>query len=151
MEKTLSPFGIPNAYCLYDDYSSDFFIEVKGIRYPSVRHAVLSFKTADENVKKELSTILLPSDLKDYELAMPTPQYWSRDYVLRLMKVLTLKKFKERNDFWKVLEATGEVVLEDIRFTDEKVLDIEEVATLPNYRGKILMQVREKLTKQKAP
>ncbi len=150
VNKKFLPFGIKNAFCFYDDYNNDFSITVEGISYPSVRNALLSLKTESEEIKKEISKIKLPSDLKDYELLMPTPKYWSKTYVLVLMEALTLRKFKERKDFRDKLEATGDVYLNDEPMPGQGRFDIEEVLDEPNYRGKMLMRVRDKLRKQKA-
>ena len=143
------PFGIPNALFLYDDYPHP--ISVGGITYPSVRHAVLSFKTMVVKIKKEIAQTTLPSDLKDYELEMPAPRWWKKEFILGLGKILTLRKFKENPHLAEKLQATGETYLNDLPYSGQGDYGIKELTEVYNYRGNILMDVREILRKQKAP
>lgn len=138
--------------CFYDSYSTKGFeIEIDGIKYPSVRHAVLSFKTRAKEVRRKIAEIQFPSDLKEYEMSITPPRWWHPRFVLEIMESITLRKFEENPEFAQKLEATGDKELLDNRDKSEGKYDIQEVAWMVNYLGVILMKVRNTLRKQKAP
>ena len=149
MNKKPIPFGIPNAFFLYDDYySKDFPVYVNGLAYPSARQAVISFKTQSIETKRELGNLMLPSDLKDFEMSISTPRYWTKVYILSLYEELTIGKFLQNPEWKKCLIDSKDFYLDDIPFEGQGHYDIEELKNEKNYRGETLMRVRNKLIQQ---
>jgi predicted NAD-dependent protein-ADP-ribosyltransferase YbiA (DUF1768 family) len=135
-------FGVENAFCLLDDYIGGKACISAGIEFRSVRHAVLSHKTFDRRIKQILSSTILPADLKDLESLIPKPEYWNKDYILKKMHLWTLYKFKANPDFGVLLKNTGKLELIDNLHNNYGIAELKD---LPNYRGKILMDVRKLL------
>lgn len=151
MEK-ICPFGIENGIFLYDDYKGDFHITTinKEIRYPSVFHALLSFKTDYIEKQREIATTELPAILKEYERSLIAPPYWKKDFILDILETLTIQKFSENPALLKKLLATGDTELKDAPITGTNLFGIiDELADIENYQGKNLMKVRHRLRNEK--
>lgn len=151
MEQKLCPFGIENGLFLYDDYklNSPIILE-NGIAYPSVLHALLSRKTADFEKQKQIATIELPANLKDYERSLQAVDIWNERFILASLEEITEIKFYKNPSLLKRLLDTGDIELKDTPVTGPLLLGfIDDVASIENYRGKNLMKVRSILRNKK--
>jgi hypothetical protein len=144
--EVLKPFGIENGFFLLDDYlDDDLGYKTLGLCFPSVRHIVLSYKTKDPKIKKQISQTKLPADLKDFELSIETPDYWTPEYIYQKMYSWTLYKFEKNKVLGEKLKAINP---KDLKENLEKRYDIEELQKIvPDYRIAILTKVRERLFK----
>jgi hypothetical protein len=143
MADLLKPMGIENGLFLYDDYLVDSACITSEISFPSVRHVVLSSKTNDPQIKKKIAETKLPADLKDLELSIQTPDYWTAEYIYQKMFYWTLYKFKKNKEFGEKLKAIDPSSLQE---TAKHHYGIKElVDNFPNYRVEILIEVRKKI------
>ncbi|MEK7228076.1 MAG: hypothetical protein AAB681_01825 [Patescibacteria group bacterium] len=146
----ISSFLNTGNICFYDSYiTQGFSVEIDGIKYPSVRHAVLSYKTESVEERGRIAAMIFPSDLKEYEMLLPAPKYWKTDFVLKTFEEVTFRKFMENPVFAEKLDATGNKYLMDKRDKSVGEYDIAELIKIENYDGIVLMRTREKLRKQK--
>jgi predicted NAD-dependent protein-ADP-ribosyltransferase YbiA (DUF1768 family) len=142
-EKTnFNVFGIPNAFFLLDDYFTQKPCIIRGIKFPSVRHAVLSHKVRTRIEKLKIAETKLPADLKDFEATIPKPEYWAVEYILEKLFNWTLYKFMTNEELGIALKNTGSIELVD---NLKNSYGIEELKEIENYRGKVLMDVRKRL------
>lgn len=137
-----SVFGISNAFFLLDNYIIEKPCETSGIKFPSVRHVVLSHKVNSMAQKQQIAKTILPADLKDFEITLSKPDYWTEEYILKKLYYWTLYKFKMNTDLGIALKNTGDIELID-NLND--FYGIEELKDIKNYRGNILMDVRRTL------
>ncbi len=145
MAELFKPMGIENAFFLCDDYITDSSCKTLGIIFPSVRQVVLSSKTRDLELKKKIAETKLAADLKELELSIQAPDYWTPEYIYQKMFFWTLYKFKKNKEFGKKLKAIDPGSLQE---TAKMHYGIEELQnSLPNYRVEILIKVRERLLK----
>ena len=123
-------------------------ILIRGITYPSIRAAVLSFKTCDMEQKQTIAKALLPADLKEIEELLPNPDYWKPFYIGKLFTLCTKIRCKEDTAFGKVLlDPEHEFLTEDFVINGQSVgnWQINEVKELPNFFAQVLMDVRTSL------
>ncbi len=137
--------------CLCDDYR--YFIEINYIIYPSIRHAVLSWKTTDVELKNKISMTLLPADLKTLEQSIPvTYHLWSKNFILSLYNKYTFQKFNDSSAplFAEVLLATNHKEIIAGLMKGQALFTIDEIADVHNYEGALLMTARDFLHTKKA-
>jgi predicted NAD-dependent protein-ADP-ribosyltransferase YbiA (DUF1768 family) len=147
MSEKVTPFVIPNAFYLFDDYPCP--ISVGEAIYPSVRHAVISWKTDDTEIKKQIEETGLSADLKDLENSIvDVSPNWNINNIMRKFEEYTLKKFTENPDLGDKLISTNEI-LKDEPIPGVSSLLINELNSINNYRGIVLMLVRDRLKNQK--
>lgn len=136
--------------CFCDDYRCP--IRLYNIVYPSVRHAVLSWKTDDLDIKKIISETTLPANLKDVETSIrTTSSVWKWGFIKEYFENYTFKKFNTHPEFAKKLLLTGTKKLLGGLMPGQANFMIDELQGTQNYEGLVLMKVREHLRKQKAP
>lgn len=144
-ETHILSFSGSGHHFLCDDYACQ--LQIGDVLFPSVRNAILSYKTKDVAIKKKVAVTTIPADLKDLERSMPTPSYWTKHFILGMLRVYTYKKFKQNPELGKRLLATHPKKLVDAledglqRF---QIDEIKEVYALEH--GKIVMQIREKIS-----
>ncbi|MCC7436321.1 hypothetical protein IT402_00375 [Candidatus Nomurabacteria bacterium] len=134
--------------CFCDDYK--YNKRLYNIVYPSVRHTVLSWKTDDLDIKKRISETLLPANLKELENSIRlTSSLWKWGFIKNFFEEYTLKKFSENPEFAKKLLATYPKKIIGGLLPGQANFMINELQDIPGYEGKVLMQVRDNLRKQK--
>lgn len=143
MAELFKPLGIENAFFLCDDYITDSSCKTLGIIFPSIRHVILSSKTRDLDLKNKIAETTLPADLKDLELSIQAPDYWTPQYIYKKMFYWTLYKFKKNKEFGERLKAIDP---NSLRETAKHHYGIKElVDNFPNYRVEILIEVRKRI------
>lgn len=142
-------FANSGKICLCDDYP--YPMRLYSTVYPSVRHAVLSWKTDDISTKILISRTLLPADLKDLENSIKkVGSIWKLGQIKSFFESYTFKKFNSVNEYAQKLLSTDPLYLFDGRMKDEADLRINELQKIDNFNGVTLMKIRESLKKQKA-
>lgn len=136
-------------YCLCDDYKHN--IRLYNIVYPSVRHAVLSWKTDDLSIRKSISEAYLPANLKEVENSITeTSNMWKIGNIKSFFESYTFKKFNDVPEFAEILLSTGNKNLLGQIPEGLENFFINELQTEKQFEGLVLMKVRDALRKQKA-
>lgn len=133
--------------CFCDDYKFD--IRIYNIVYPSIRNAVLSWKTDDLEIKRLISKTILPFDLKDLENEITNvSSMWKPGIIKSFFESYTFKKFNSVTLFAQKLISTGNKKLSNNLMLKEANLMINELQNFENFEGITLMNVRDMLLRK---
>ncbi len=148
MENKIVTFPSAGYLWLCDDYN--YSIRLYNVVYPSVRHAVLSWKTDDLSLKEEISKTILPADLKDLVNSIrKVSTMWKHGFIRGFFEEYTLKKFLE-DSLKKRLLATNPMPFKKVLMSGQADLSIDELREIEGFEEQVLMKTREILLKQKA-
>lgn len=111
------------------------------IMFPSVEHAYVAAKTFDYNVRKEISLIKGPVQVKSAGRKLQLPVDWDHRRLI-VMTDLVLEKFRDAS-LQKELILTGDKYLEETNDWDDKFWGVDS-GVGHNMLGKILMLTRER-------
>lgn len=127
-----------------DDYPHK--VTIDGIDYPSVRHAVLSLKTENYQIRKQIASCTLPADLKNIERSIVrlAPR-WNKDFIIKSLERFTFQRFKNDPDLKQSLVSTYPKKIENGLYKGLHRFDIDEVCDETNTYGIILMGIRANL------
>ncbi len=133
-------------FCLCDDYPCD--IPVGTELYPSVRHAVLSYKTDDLQIKARIKNARTPADLRAIEQTIPPGSRWNAFLAEKLLEHFSLIKFNRYPECAAVLKGTHPKkilngTLEGVTI-DNGIEELKDTARWSPH-GKVLMDIRKML------
>lgn len=140
-----APFGVKGGYFLFDTYTNNCPITINNIVYPSVRQALVSLKTSDVALQVKISKTTLPADLKDIELSITSPPYWTRKYILKKHYELTLTKFLQNKGLKQRLLETPERTFKNAPPFKDNYYAIEEIKDDTSYQQRTLQKVQRVL------
>lgn len=133
--------------CFKNEYSflSNFYpvqITIDDILYNSVEHAYVAMKTLDINVRKKVSAIHGPGEVKKFGRTIHLRQDWNH---VRLPIMLGLLRLKFQNpDLASMLKSTGNNHLEEGNWWGDTFWGVCR-GVGENNLGKLLMKVRTEL------
>ena len=116
--------------------------------YPTVEHAFQASKTDDYNEQEAIRLVPDARAAKKYGRKVTLRANWDGIRVA-FMKAIVLEKFKQNPDLLEKLLDTGDAVLEEGNYWQDKFWGVFN-GQGDNNLGKVLMEVREELKPQKA-
>ncbi len=128
---------------LCDDYP--FKIEVGGVIFPSVRHAVLEGKTRSLEIKQLIARTTFSSDLFELSNEIIARPKWSKDFAIKSLEKFSMIRFNTDEKARKILletEPNGFV------YQSKQGCSLYQIQELIGCYEKILKRVRENLLKQ---
>src|SRR5271170_98318 len=131
-------------------FLSNFYpaeVEFEGLTYPDVEHAYQSAKTTDMAGRRRIAAQPTPADAKRAGESFPPRPDWPQikfDVMLQCVRY----KFTHPPDLAQKLLATGDAYLEEGNTWNDRIWGVYQ-GQGENHLGKILMQVRAELQKQK--
>lgn len=121
-------------------------IVYEGIEYPSSEHAYVAAKTDNPLQKLAISEIANTSDVKRFGRTLKLKDNW--DLIkISIMKNIVESKFDQNKDLMKLLQETRPYELIEGNNWGDKFWGQSPLGTGRNELGKILMSVRDDITK----
>ena len=118
----------------------------EGIEYPSSEHAYVAAKTDNQLQKLAISEISNTSDVKRFWRTLKLKENWDSIKV-SIMKNIVESKFDQNIDLMKLLQETRHYELIEGNNWGDKFWGQSPLGTGRNELGKILMSVRDDITK----
>lgn len=118
----------------------------EGIEYPSSEHAYVAAKTDNQLQKLAISEIPSASDVKRFGRQIKLKENWD-SIKISIMKNIVEAKFDQNADLMKLLQETRPYELIEGNNWGDKFWGQSPLGTGRNELGKILMSVRDDITK----
>lgn len=131
-------------------YLDNFYpcnVEFEGMFYPSSEHAFQAAKTFDIEERKKFQKYSTPKSAKQHGRKVKLRSDWE-NVKIQVMKDIVKDKFTRNEDIRQLLLATEDAHLEEGNFHGDKFWGTVNREG-ENWLGKILMEVREELRRQK--
>lgn len=127
-------------------FLSNFYpceVEYEGLVFPSSEHAYVSAKTEDMRVKKFITYIKTPGEVKRYGRTLTIRKDWDEVKVQKMTQIV-MAKFEQNPFLGEMLLNTGDMILEEGNTWGDKFWGIcPPLSGMgENNLGKILMLVR---------
>lgn len=130
-------------------FLSNFYpckVVYEGIEYPSSEHAYVAAKTDNQLQKLAISEIPGASDVKRFGRQIKLKDNWD-NIKISIMKNIVEAKFDQNPDLMKLLQETRNYELIEGNNWGDKFWGQSPLGNGRNELGKILMSVRDDITK----
>lgn len=130
-------------------FLSNFYpckVVYEGIEYPSSEHAYVAAKTDNQLQKLAISEIPSTSDVKRFGRQIKLKDNWD-DIKISIMKNIVEAKFDQNPDLMKLLQETRNYELIEGNNWGDRFWGQSPLGNGRNELGKILMSVRDDITK----
>ena len=130
-------------------FLSNFYpckVVYEGIEYPSSEHAYVAAKTDNQLQKLAISEIPSASDVKRFGRQIKLKDNWD-NIKISIMKNIVEAKFDQNPDLMKLLQETRNYELIEGNNWSDKFWGQSPIGNGRNELGKILMSVRDDITK----
>lgn len=130
-------------------FLSNFYpckVVYEGIEYPSSEHAYVAAKTDNQLQKLAISEIPSASDVKRFGRQIKLKDNWE-NIKISIMKNIVEAKFDQNPDLMKLLQETRNYELIEGNNWGDRFWGQSPLGNGRNELGKILMSVRDDITK----
>lgn len=130
-------------------FLSNFYpckVVYEGIEYPSSEHAYVAAKTDNQLQKLAISEIPSTSDVKRFGRQIKLKDNWD-NIKISIMKNIVEAKFDQNPDLMKLLQETRNYELIEGNNWGDRFWGQSPLGNGRNELGKILMSVRDDITK----
>ena len=134
-------------------FLSNFYpciINYEGIDYTSSEHAYVAAKTLDVDIKKYISNIKTPGQVKKFGISLQLREDWEEVKVSEMRKILEIKFSPNRIDepLLSMLEETAPSVLVEGNTWGDVFWGQCPIGNGKNMLGKLLMNLRDDISRK---
>lgn len=132
-------------------FLSNFYItpvEFEGSVYPSSEHAFQAAKALNPVFRNKIRKMVRPAEAKKFGRTVSLRPRWE-EIKIDIMRNIVRKKFENKN-LRKRLLATGAAILYEGNHWGDRFWGVDDNTLYgKNWLGKILMQIRDEITRNK--
>lgn len=122
-------------------------LELDNIFYPTAEHAYVAYKTTDVQLRVQISEIETPGKVKRFGRDMELREDWDTVKLAVMTRIVTAK-FEQNPDLMPLLMKTAPRTLIEGNSWGDTFWGESPIGTGKNNLGKILMAIRDDITRR---